>query len=53
MTSTKNSKFIYDRIKSDIKEIVLLYDSYHIITADQERDKVAAKMDEFFCRINN
>ena len=53
MTSTKNSKFIYDRIASEIKEIVLLYDSYHVITADQERDKVAAKMDDFFCRINS
>lgn len=53
MTSTKNSKFIYDRITSETKEIVLLYDSYHVITADQERDIVAAKMDDFFCRIKN
>lgn len=48
MTSVKNSKYIYDRIGSDLKEIVLLYDSYHVVTADQERDTVAAKMEEFF-----
>jgi carboxylesterase len=52
MTSAKNSKYIYDRIGSDIKEIVLLYNSYHMVTADQERDTVAAKMDAFFNRIN-
>jgi len=48
MTSIKNSKYIYDRIGSSIKEIVLLYDSYHVVTADQERDTVAAKMENFF-----
>lgn len=53
MTSVKNSQFIYDRIKSEIKEIVLLYNSYHIITADQERDKVAEAMGNFFNRIGN
>jgi carboxylesterase len=50
MTSVKNSQFIYDRINSKIKEIVLLTDSYHVISADQERDKVAEKMEEFFRR---
>ena len=48
MTSVKNSKFIYDRVASSVKEIVLLYDSYHVVTADQERDTVAAKMEVFF-----
>lgn len=51
ITSVKNSEFIYHRIKSEKKEIVLLYDSYHIITADQERDTVARKMEEFFACI--
>ena len=51
MTSVKNSKFIYDRIKSETKEMVLLYNSYHVITADQERDIVAQKMEDFFSRI--
>lgn len=51
MASVKNSKFIYDRVGSEIKEMILLYDSYHIITADQERDVVAGKMDDFFVRV--
>lgn len=51
MTSTKNSKFIYEKIRSETKEIVLLYDSYHVITADHERDLVAKKAEEFFSRI--
>jgi len=48
MTSVKNSKYIYDNIGSNAKEIVLLYDSYHVVTADQERETVAAKMEAFF-----
>ncbi|MBU0503728.1 MAG: alpha/beta fold hydrolase [Candidatus Omnitrophota bacterium] len=52
MTSVKNSEFIYNRVNSSVKEMVLLEDSYHVITADQERDKVAQKMLEFFERIN-
>ena len=48
MTSVKNSQFVYDRIKSKVKEIVLLENSYHVITADQERGKVAQAMSRFF-----
>lgn len=51
MTSVKNSQFIHDHVASAQKEIVLLHDSYHVITADQERRTVARKMHEFFCRI--
>jgi carboxylesterase len=51
MTSVKNSQYIYDHVASTQKEIVLLHDSYHVITADQERRTVAQKMHEFFCRI--
>lgn len=51
MASVKNSKFIYDNISSSVKEMVLLYDSYHVITADHERDVVADRMEGFFSRI--
>ncbi len=51
MTSIKNARFIYDRVSSLSKEIVLLENSYHIITADQERTKVARKMNEFFGKL--
>ena len=50
-TSIKNSQFVYDRIRSKMKEIVLLENSYHVITVDQERDKVAEKLYEFFSRV--
>lgn len=52
MTSIKNSEFIYDRIHSETKELVLLYNSYHVITADDERNIVADKMEQFFSRIS-
>jgi len=51
MTSIKNSKYIYDRIRSEMKEMILLYNSYHVITVDQERGIVAEKMEAFFGRI--
>jgi carboxylesterase len=50
MASIRNSKFIYDRAGSEMKEMIMLYDSYHVITADQERDIVAEKMEDFFVR---
>ena len=51
MTSIKNSKYIYDRVKSPMKEMVFLYNSYHVISVDQERDIVAEKMEGFFSRV--
>ncbi len=51
MTSIKNSKYIYDRVRSEIKEMIFLYNSYHVISVDQERDIVAEKMEGFFGRI--
>lgn len=48
MTSIKNSQFIYNRVGSVVKETVLLDDSYHVITADQQRQRVADEMGDFF-----
>jgi carboxylesterase len=48
VTSPKNSYYIYNHIGSKHKEVILFEDSYHIIIADQERDKVAAKTLAFF-----
>jgi len=48
MSSVRNSQFIYNRVSSDRKELVLLHNSYHIITADQERNTVALHMQRFF-----
>ncbi len=48
VTSPKNSYCIYNKVSSKEKEIIFLENSYHIITADQERDKVAEKTVSFF-----
>jgi len=48
ITSVKNSQFIYDRIKSSEKELILLDNSYHVVTVDQEREKVAENIEGFF-----
>jgi carboxylesterase len=45
--SVRNSQLIYDRISSIDKKLVILNDSYHVITADQEREKVAREMQQF------
>lgn len=48
VTSPKNSYYIYDHTGSREKEVVLFENSYHIIIADQERNKVAEKTVAFF-----
>jgi len=53
ITSVKNSTIIYDGVSSKIKEMVLLNNSYHVITADQERATVAHRMNDFFTRFNH
>lgn len=53
ITSVNNSQFIYDRISSKTKELILLNNSYHVVTADQERDKVAQNVADFFFKIEN
>jgi carboxylesterase len=51
MASFRNSQYIYDRISSEIKEIIPLHDSYHVITVDRERERVGQEMDRFFRKI--
>src|SRR5258705_9417719 len=38
-TSVKNSEFVLSRIASTDKKLVLLDDSYHVITVDRQRDR--------------
>jgi carboxylesterase len=45
--SVKNSELIHARISSPVKRLVILTDSYHVVTADQEREKVGAAMIDF------
>lgn len=48
MTSPRNAQYIYDRVGSTRRELVLLKQSYHVVTADLERAAVAAHL-QCFC----
>jgi len=48
VTSLRNATLIHDGVASARKELILLEDSYHVITADQERGKVAQHLLDFF-----
>ena len=47
ITSPRNSQFVYDRVASQRKELILLKNSYHVITADDDREQVAAAVTAF------
>lgn len=47
MTSPRNSQYIFDNVSSTRRELVLLKESYHVVTADLERAKVAAEVQRF------
>jgi carboxylesterase len=47
MTSLRNAQFLYDNIGSKDKSLVVLEDSYHMITIDKEKDKVAEEVVRF------
>lgn len=47
ITGPENSEFIYRNVKSARKEIVLLQNSYHLVTVDLEREKVAQEIARF------
>ena len=52
-TSVKNSEFVLSRIASADKKLVLLDDSYHVITVDRQRDVVAKELQEFIAAHTN
>ncbi len=45
--SVRNSELIFQGISSPVKKLVVLKDSYHVITADQQRETVAQETLEF------
>lgn len=51
MTSIKNAQYVLDHIGSPDKSLVVLEDSYHMITIDQEKDKVASQTIEFIKKL--
>jgi len=46
-TSPRNAQHIYRNVSSRKKEVLLLEDSFHMITADLERNRVAETMNRF------
>jgi len=48
MTGPRNAQFVYDKIASAEKQIVLLDDCYHVITVDRQRQDVVNHLHEFF-----
>lgn len=49
-TSSRSSRVVYDNISSDVKELVLLNNSYHMVLYDNEKEFVYAKCLEFLNR---
>jgi carboxylesterase len=47
MASLKNAEYIYNKVASINKRLVILEDSYHMITIDKEKDKVAQESINF------
>lgn len=47
MTSLKNAQYVLKNIASPNKSLVVLDDSYHMITIDKEKDKVAGEAIKF------
>jgi carboxylesterase len=47
MTSPRNSEFIRSRVGSPRRELVLLERSYHVVSADLERESVAEHLQRF------
>jgi carboxylesterase len=46
-TSPRNSRHIFENVGSTQKEVMLLENSFHMVTADLERDRVASAMAQF------
>lgn len=51
MTSLKNAEYVFNHIGSPDKSLVVLEDSYHMITIDKEKDKTAQAVIDFFNKI--
>ncbi|MFA4990202.1 MAG: alpha/beta fold hydrolase [Candidatus Omnitrophota bacterium] len=53
MTSFKNAQYVYERIGSPDKTLIMLEDSYHMITIDKQKGKVAEEMLKFLNKPGN
>ena len=48
LTSTKSAHFVFNKCSSAKKELVILENSYHMITLDNEQDLILSKTIDFF-----
>jgi len=47
MTSPRNAQYLFDNISSPDKSLLMLDDSYHMVTIDKQKDKVAEEVAGF------
>ena len=52
MTSPRNARFILEHIASARRELMLLENSFHLVTADVERAAVAARLQQFCASVS-
>jgi carboxylesterase len=50
-TSPANARYVLDHVSSAEKRLLLLHNSFHIVTADLEREQVAEAMKQFFLNV--
>lgn len=48
MTSPRNARYVFDRIGSSDKSLVILENSYHMVTIDKDKDRVIQELAGFF-----
>ena len=48
--SLRNAHFLYNRLGSPVKEQLVLENSYHVVTVDYQKDRVADEVMRFFHR---
>jgi len=51
MTSLKNAQYVFDNIASKDKSLIVLEDSYHMITIDKDKDRVSQEAVNFISRL--
>lgn len=51
MTSLKNAQYIFKNIGSSDKSLIVLEDSYHMITIDKDKERVADETIKFMSRL--
>ena len=52
VASPRNARYVAEHIGSSLVETVMLHNSYHMITVDNDRDLVASETIRFFGKIH-